>query len=375
MSDFETRWRELISGSSKDWWAPVARTGLWALSGLYGGGVAAYRAAFDLGLLKTYRLPCPVISVGNVTVGGTGKTTTVRWLTRRLAGWGVRPAVLSYGYRAGGTRRDPNSVTVVADREGVREPVEVSGDEPQLLARSLPGVPLLIGKKRVLSGRRAWDEFQPDACILDDAFQYWRLQRDLDIVLISGTNPFGYDHLLPRGMLRESLRALRRADAAIVTHAAWVEPGRREALRQRLLKLNPKLVLAEARHVPVALRDHASGVTLPLETLAQGEWLAASSLGQPESFERTLEELGAGGVRPARFADHHPYTESDVQGLCERAGREKLTGVVTTEKDAVKIPSPWFGGTRCLVLEIDLQFLSGQDDIESLLRNRTQRRT
>lgn len=373
MSDFETSWRELISGGSRQWWAPAARGGLTVLSGLYGGMVAGYRLGFDLGLLKTRSLPCPVVSVGNLTVGGTGKTTTVRWLVRRLAGWGVRPAVLSYGYRAGGTRRNPDAVHVVSGPEGVRERVETSGDEPQLLARSLPGVPVLIGKKRVLSGDRACREFEVDACVLDDAFQYWRLRKDLEIVLMSGSNPFGYGRLLPRGMLRESPGALRRADAVVVTHASWITPEARGKLRNELHRRNPRLVIAEARHVPVALREHATGKKVPLEELRTGRWLAVSSLGQPESFERTLEELHAGEVFPARFRDHHPYTEDDIRGLRGRVESEKLTGVVTTEKDAVKIPPAWFGSTRCRVLEIDLEFLSGQDDIESLLRARVAR--
>ncbi len=370
MSDFETSWRELISGANRQWWAPAARSGLSVLSGLYGGVVAGYRLGFDLGMLKTHTLRCPVVSVGNLTVGGTGKTTTVRWLIRRLAAWGVRPAVLSYGYRAGGTRRDPDAVHVVAGPDGIREPVEVSGDEPQLLARSLPGVPVLIGKKRVLSGERACREFAVDVCVLDDAFQYWRLRKDLEIVLMSGANPFGYGRLLPRGMLRESPGALRRADAVVVTHAGWIDAEAREKLRNELRRRNPRLVVAEARHVPVALRDHATGERVSLEELRKGHWLAVSSLGQPESFERTLMELQAGEISPARFRDHHPYTEEDVRALCRRVEREALTGVVTTEKDAVKIPPTWFANTRCCVLEIDLEFLSGQNDIESLLRAR-----
>jgi tetraacyldisaccharide 4'-kinase len=151
VSDFESGWRRLVRGETKEWWAGPARAGLGVLSGLYGGGVSTYRAGFDAKLLRTTRVPCRVVSVGNITVGGTGKTTTVRWLVRKLQELGAAPAVLSYGYRS--DAEDP--VTVVADREGIRAPVELTGDEPQLLARSLPGVPVLAGPRRVLSARRS----------------------------------------------------------------------------------------------------------------------------------------------------------------------------------------------------------------------------
>jgi tetraacyldisaccharide 4'-kinase len=365
-TDLETAWRDLISGRKRVWWAPVARAGLGALSGIYAGVVTAYRAGFDVRLFRTSRLPCPVVGVGNLTVGGTGKTTTVRWIARRLVEWGMRPAILSYGYRAGS--REP--VTVVAGPDGIREPVQVSGDEAQLLARSLPGVPLLIGRKRVLSGRRAWEEFHAGVCLLDDAFQYWRLEKDLELVLVDATNPFGYGRLLPRGMLREPLRGLRRAHAAIMTHADRVDEAGRESLRRDLCMWNPRLILAEAAHRPVCLRDHRNSRTLNLDILQEGRWLALSSLGQPESFERTLADLGAVNALPVRFRDHHPYTEPDLRRVCERVGLEGLSGIVTTEKDSVKIPPEWLGETRCLVLEIDLRFLWGQDAIEELLRYR-----
>lgn len=370
MSDLESGWRALVSGETRTWWAPAARGALGLLSTLYSGVVGGYRALFDAGVLRTYPLPCAVISVGNLTLGGTGKTTTVRWLVRRMLEWDLRPAVLSYGYRAGEGGKKQEGVRVVAGPEGVRLPVEVSGDEAQLLARSLPGVPVLIGKKRVVSGRRAHEEFHVDACVLDDAFQYWRLRKDLDIALVNATNPFGYGRVFPRGTLREPLCALRRADAAIITHAAWIDDLARARLREELRERNPRMVLAEARHIPVRLRDQRSGEHYPLERLRNGRWLALSSLGSPESFEQTLEELGASGFMPARFPDHHPYSVGDFPRLRDLVARHELSGIVTTEKDSVKISADWLGDMPCCVLEIDLQFLSGQDDLESLLRRR-----
>lgn len=370
MSDFETRWRGLVSGEDPAWWGPLARTGLLALSGLYGAVVNIYRAGFDLGLLSVTRLPCPVVAIGNITVGGTGKTTTVRWLVRTLREWGVQPAVLSYGYRAGASKAEKNAATVVAGPEGLRVPVEVSGDEPQMLARSLPGVPVLIGRKRIKSGRRACEEFNAEACVLDDAFQYWRLAKDLEIVLLNATNPFGYGRLLPAGMLREPLRGLRRADAVILTHAAGLTPEERERLVGRVRKLKPGIAVAEARHVPVRLRDHHTGAELPLGFLEGKSWLGLSGLGQPESFENSLRELGVDAAVPARFPDHHTYTEPDLRSAVTRVREAGLSGIVTTEKDAVKIPAGWLADCPCLVLEVDLQFLRGQQEIEAVLRTR-----
>ncbi|MFN3652866.1 MAG: tetraacyldisaccharide 4'-kinase [Armatimonadota bacterium] len=373
MSDFETRWREVISGEAGDWWAPLARGGLGALAGLYAGVVGGYRLGFDLRLLHAASLPCRVVSIGNITVGGTGKTTTTRWLVRRLQEWGRRPAILSHGYRAGEaaeTKQERPPVTVVSDSHQVLAPVETSGDEPQLLARSLPGVPVLIGRKRVLTARHAYEQLGVDTCVVDDGFQYWRLKKDLEIVLLNATNPFGYGRLVPRGMLREPLRGLRRAHAAILTHAARVEPSERDKLRAQIRKLNPHLVLAEARHVPVCLREAATGARLPLESLREGRWLALSSLGSPESFERTLVELGARNPAPARFRDHHPYRREELAQVVQQVTREGLSGVVTTEKDFVKIPVEWLAGTDYRVLEVDLELLSGRDELEALVRTR-----
>ena len=249
-------------------------------------------------------------------------------------------------------------------------PASVSGDEPQLLARSLPGVPVVIGRRRVRSGKQACEEFAPDVCLLDDAFQYWRLRKDLEIVLINAVEPFGYGRLLPRGALREPLTGLRRAHAAILTHAAWADDTARQGVRDRLLRIHPGLVLAEARHVPVRLRDAVTGEEFPLQTLQGGSWAALSSLGSPESFERTLSELGVGRITPVRFPDHHPYTPDDVQLVAKRVCREGLLGIVTTEKDSVKIAREWLASIRCLVLEIDLRFLDGEAELEALVRER-----
>lgn len=369
MSRLESGWHDLISGRRRAWWSGPARAGLSALSLPYAGVISSYRALFDLGLIRPERLPCGVLAVGNITLGGTGKTTTVRWLTRLLQSWGIHPAILSRGYRAGSSA-DRDAVTVVAGPEGLREGPATGGDEPVLLAQSLPGVPVLIGRKRIRSGRMAWEQFRPDVVLLDDAFQYWRLRKDVEIVLLDASNPFGYGSVFPRGMLREPARGIRRAHAAILTHAAWADSKARERLLGNLRAQMPGAVLAEARHVPVALRDHRTGERTPLAELEEGRWLAVSGLGRPDAFERTLAEVGARQIEAASFPDHHAYTSEDLRGLRDRIQAGGFAGLVTTEKDAVKMPAAELEGTKCRVLEIDLELISGQEPLEALLRER-----
>ncbi len=371
-ADLETGWRELVYGRHPAPWAPAARAGLRVLGALYGAGMRSYRLQYDLGLRKAEQMPCAICSVGNLTVGGTGKTTTVRWVARRLLEWRTRPAILSYGYRAGG--RGARIPGIVAGPEGVRLSAQEGGDEPQLLARSLPGVPVLIGRKRVLSARLAHAEFGATVCVMDDGFQYWKMRKDLELLLLDAQLPFGPGGVFPGGTLREPADAVRRADAVLITHASWADRRSREKLMawiaHRAAHGGAPIRVAEARHVPICLRDLDGGERLPLEALRDGRWLALSSLGQPEAFERTLSELGARTAPGGRFPDHHPYTADDLCRVRAQVDREGLAGVVTTEKDAVKLDPTWLAGARCRVLEIDLEFLSGQLELETLLRER-----
>ena len=181
--------------------------------------------------------------------------------------------------------------------------VEASGDEPQLLARSLPGTPVLAARKRVLAARRACAEFGVDVCVLDDAFQYWRLAKDLEILLISAENPFGYGRIFPRGTLRESPRAVRRADAAIITHSAAAGDAERAALKDALRRRKPGMPVAEARHVPAGLREHGTGASLPLDALREKRLVALSSLGSPGFhgiFANAFANAWANDLRTAR---------------------------------------------------------------------------
>lgn len=326
MSDRTERVLALMRGEGSGPKASAARAGLRALSGLYAFGIGVYWMMYRTGLLRRVRLKPVVISVGNLTVGGTGKTTTIQFLARALTSEGLKVAVLSYGYRAA----SKDSVGIVSDESGVLMKAGEAGDEAVLLARSLPGVPVLIGRRRVLSGAIAQERFKPDVLLCDDAFQYWRLERDIDLLLVDAVEPWGYGHVLPRGLLREPKRMASRADAILMTHADLVDADQRTALRRELVTFGRPVWTA--RHAPHALTDLDGRTT---DALAERPVLAVSSLGDPVSFEATLRNMGA-VVTPHRFPDHHRYTVEDVR-LVERIARDNRLSIVTTAKDAVKI--------------------------------------
>lgn len=334
----------LMRGEGRGLRPGLSRFGLWILSRLYAFGIGAYWSMYRYGILKRERLRPYVISVGNITVGGTGKTTTIQYLAGILQSANLHPAILSYGYRAG----DKAAVAIVSDgREMLMTPGE-SGDEAALLAGTLPGVPVLIGRRRVLSGAEAERRFRPDVLLCDDAFQYWRLERDLDLVLVDATEPWGYGHVLPRGVLREPKQRIRRADAVIVTHADLVAPTRLDALVEELgrmgfASLPPSSTSARgaarplflARHSPSGLSWMEGGSAADMDALRGLRVLAVSSLGDPASYEATLVRAGA-DVESLRFPDHHGYTTDEVRAA-EASSHATGRRLVTTAKDAVKL--------------------------------------
>ena len=322
MTDREEALLGIVSGEARGYKATLARGGLRALSWLYLGVITQYHRMYDCNLLKKVTLSPVVISVGNLTVGGSGKTTTVLHLARELQSAGHLPAILSYGYRAG-KRTD---CQVVSDRERVLMSAAEAGDEAVLLAESLPGVPVLIGRRRVVSGAEAVRRFSPDVLICDDAYQYWRLDRDIDLLLIDAVQPWGYGYVLPRGLLREPKSAARRATAVIITHADLVSTERLEKLKSEVQRYTAPVFTA--RHAPLnasELLGEVEGKTV----------LAPSSLGDPTGFESTLADIGA-VLEPRRFPDHHRYTEEDVRNLEREAGKRRSL-IITTAKDWVKI--------------------------------------
>jgi tetraacyldisaccharide 4'-kinase len=290
----------------------------------YGGIVAARNCLYDRGVFKQRKLPRPVISVGNLTAGGTGKTPTVIHIAHLLKDRGYLPAVLSRGY--GGSANAP--VNVVSDGNRIRMGWREAGDEPILIARAAPGIPVLTGSRRLLTGRAAVETFGADVLILDDAFQHRSLFRDIDIVLLDAARPFGNGFLLPRGPLREPTDSLRRADILLRTGDA--ENG--ESLREAA-----SLPSFRAIHKPQGL---VAGGTERIETVAAllgQKVFAFAGIGSPEAFRRSLMELGAAVVGFRAFPDHHPYDLSDIENIRRLAAGSGAVRIVTTEKDGIRL--------------------------------------
>jgi tetraacyldisaccharide 4'-kinase len=343
--------------------ARVTLSPLTACSWLYGAGAWLARAAAEHGVRPRRRLPGAVVSVGNLLVGGTGKTPFAAWLARSLHARGHKVALASRGYGRSG--REP--VEVVSDGRHVRGSAERVGDEPVWLAGRAPGVPVLVGRDRGLVGLRALSGFGAELLVLDDGFQHHRLARDVDFVCFDGGFGLGNGHLLPRGPLREPLSALRRADALVCLEGPL--PAGDEA---RVRAAAPSATWFSVRRRPASLRPLAGGAAEAPERLRGAGVGVLSGIARPQRLRRSLEALGAHVVAERAFPDHHRFTPRDVAGL----GAEAPLWV-TTEKDAVKLVSGWCAGADVRVLAEDLAVDEPDallDWLEMRLRQRRQER-
>jgi len=333
--------------------ASTLRAFLGGCAGLYGAGLEVYLAGERGGLRRRAWLPVPVISVGNLSVGGTGKTPMTQLLCRRLQASGRRVAVLSRGHGGEG-----QSVRLVSGADGgVLLSAGQAGDEPHLLARTLPNVPVLVGKDRRQSGREALRRFGLDALVLDDGFQFWQLGRDLDIVLLDARRPFGNGFALPRGLLREPKRHLCRAGLVVATRAGGLGTEGREALAAQVHALAPDAPLFFADHRAAGLvpAGDLSAPVRPPDELRGRRVFAVSAIAQPLSFIETLErEVGAEVVGRLCWDDHHKISPADARaalGAAVQAGAEAL---VMTEKDAVKWPFAAEAGRPIYALRVEM---------------------
>lgn len=315
-------------------------------------------AAFDRGLARIQRLPCRVICVGNLTLGGTGKTPTVLWLAELLLAAGRRVAVISRGYGGAG------GVRVVSDGRSLLAGWQAAGDEPVLLASRLAGVPVVVGADRVAAGRLALEEFGSELLLLDDGFQHRRLHRDGDLVLLDAADPFGGGRLFPRGRLREDPRALRRAHAVLVTRA---ESGPAEPIRERLRRIAPALPVAWGVHRPAGLVDCRSGELSEAGRLRGLRLVALAGIARPESFRQSLERAGLPPAGFLAYPDHHPYGPADLAEVARMARGCRAEGLVTTEKDAVRLAGRIPEGLPAYALRIRLEIREGLEGLTAAL--------
>jgi len=299
-------------------------------AGVYRGALAVREASYGVGLLSTRRLPVPVISIGNLTLGGSGKTPLAALVATALRELGTHPAVISRGYG-----RRTRGVRVVADRDGVSLGARDAGDEPRLLAEQLPGIPIVVGESRYEAGRVAVERCGADALVLDDGFQHRTLAKDLEIVTVEGVEPWGNGRLFPRGVLREPLSALRRADVVVVTNPAHPETAP-EISRSLRLGGSPAIVLTGSYRAE-ALRPDADGAPRSPSALSGRRVVALAGLASPAGFLTTLSSLGATVAELEEFPDHHPYTRADLERVGSTSRRAGADWVVTTEKDWVRL--------------------------------------
>jgi tetraacyldisaccharide 4'-kinase len=331
--------------------APLARPFL-ALPGLaYRAVVALRHSLYDSGRLPSHRLSCAVISIGNLTVGGTGKTPLTSHVAALLRDSGYRVGVVSRGYR----RRGGSAPLLVSNGRALLADAQGAGDEPYLIARDNPAVPVAVGADRVAAARLLVRSFSPEVLVLDDAFQHRRLARDLDLLLVDGRDPWGNGRMLPRGPLREPVASLARADAFVLTRSSGTIPAE---LASALERFNPGAPVFHCRLEPRGFVT-AEGETVGLASLKGFSAFAFSGIARPERFEDDLRALGVGMAGARRFPDHHRFRRRDLQEIVREARRCRADVLVTTEKDLVRVANTPEGSPPLYALAIQATFPFG----------------
>lgn len=325
---------------------------------------------YRVGLLRRYPLGTQVISIGNITAGGTGKTPVTEIFARTLAAEGRKVAILSRGYRrkeAPWWQRLFTQVVekplVVSDGKRVLLDSTMGGDEPYMLASNLLGVAVVVDRNRVKAGRYAVRRLGCDTLILDDGFQYKKLKHSIEVVLVDATNPFGNGNMLPRGILREPARNLKRADIVFLTKCR----GDVSAVKEEIRRYNTTAEIVECNHSPRVLKDVWSREEFPLDWLDGKTVCTLSGIASPKGFENSLRHLGAKVVWCERYADHHRYDPSEVLYALNRTADMGADALVTTEKDAVRFPRLETTPVRCLYLRIAIEILAGGESFTQLI--------
>ncbi|MBN1360825.1 MAG: tetraacyldisaccharide 4'-kinase [Sedimentisphaerales bacterium] len=381
----QDQFRAIISGKRRDIRARVARCPLAVAAVGYRLVVGVRNTLYDWRLLRVHRAGAPVLCVGNLTTGGTGKTPLVIWLARRLTQKGLRVAVLTRGYKSrrtedGGRRvctahqkkvgiaHPTNGKNAGAEDGGQKTKDGALSDEPAELVSACPGLPVVVNPDRVAGAAEAIREHQAQVLLMDDGFQHRRLGRDLDIVAIDATVPLGYGRLLPAGLLREPVTGLRRAGAVVLTRCDLVSEYALAEIEARILQIHPDLPIARSRHVPVALH-HANGSRHGLDELRGKRVFAFCGLGNPTSFLRTVEACGGKLVGSRTFNDHHAYTDRDLADVHSQARSLNAEFVVTSQKDWTKIARLTVPDAPPLLayLVVELRFTAGGDSVTALI--------
>src|SRR5664279_3144851 len=350
---------------------------LYACSQGFHAAIKARRFLYNVRILRDSTLGVQVIAVGNLTVGGTGKTPVVEKLARELRDEGRNVAILTRGYRSKPAplhrrllnkillREDQTPPRVVSNGKSLLLDSEMAGDEPYMLASNLKDVVVLVDKDRVKSGRYAIEKFGCDTLLLDDGFQYWHLRgRRHDVVLIDRQQPFGNEHLLPRGTLREPPSHLARAHTIFITKSDGATAG----LRERIARLNSTAAVIECVHQPLYFEDVFSGERKGLDFLAGKKVASLSGIAQPESFEKSIVKLGAELVYSKRFADHHRFTQQEILNTINRSKKRQADIIITTQKDAVRFPKIDRRDLPFYFMRVEIKIVDGADGFQDCVR-------
>ncbi len=381
LEDIESFGIDVIMNNRRGLRANLLRLLLLGLSGIYGRAVALRLWLFRERFIHDHHLGVPVISIGNLTVGGTGKTPVVEMLAKALRDRGRRVAILSRGYKSKRQRKPPllrrlgamvglaskprkPRPRVVSDHDRVRiTDAYIAGDEPLMLAMNCPGVPVIVDRDRVHGGSYAIKELGADVLLLDDGLQYLRLKHRHDVVLVDRTAPWGTGHMLPRGTLREPPKNLKRASYIFLTKS----DGDSAEVIAELRRHNQVADIIECRHRPVHLQNIHSGEILPISEL-RGKYVGAlSGIAVPQSFENLLRKLGAKVDVYQRFTDHHRFNEREIHQFVERCLRRDVHYIITTEKDFVRLPPMAVTDVPFLFLRVEIEILRGREFFDKMV--------
>ncbi|MGI8965838.1 MAG: tetraacyldisaccharide 4'-kinase [Limisphaerales bacterium] len=367
----------VILGEARGKRAAILRTILLGLSKVFALAVKTRRFLYNVRIFRDSTLGVQVIAIGNLTVGGTGKTPVVEKFARELQDQGRIVAILSRGYRSRPApfsrrllermlcRHDSTPPRVVSDGKNLLLDSETAGDEPYMLASNLKDVVVLVDKDRVKSGRYAIEKFGCDILLLDDGFQYWKLRgRRHDVVLIDAQQPFGNEHLLPRGILREPPSHVRRASTVFITKS----DGHTAELRKRIAAHNSTAGIIECIHQPLYFEDVFTGERKDLGFLKARKIASLSGIAQPESFEQSLIQLGGELVYAKRFADHHRYSQQEILNTINRGKRRQAQAIITTQKDAVRFPKIDRRDLAIYFMRVEIKILNGAEDFHDCVR-------
>lgn len=357
--------------------APSLALLLRGASVFYGAAQTLRATCYRHNLLPSRRLPCMVISVGNITVGGTGKTPMTIHVAGEIKRAGYQVAVVSRGYKGGAEKHGG----IVSDGRTLRMDADLAGDEPYLIACRLKDVPVVVGKNRFAAGMLAVEKFRPDVIVLDDAFQHLKLKRDLDLVLLDHRHPFGNFHLLPRGILREPVASLARSSACILTRCSSGEVETPMSSEKMIRQLAPERPVFRSSHVPYCYVvnsgerksfDAAADffTAKDLEKIENRTVFCFSGIARNDDFRQTVGKLGLNITGFLEFQDHHSYTDDDLAAILHKAATSGADLLITTEKDHVRIAQRAPLSMELIVVGVNVSFGAAGKEFISFIINR-----